>query len=106
VTVADVRDKLNVRTVLGDVDFDSAVVAHTTIETDKGRLHVRLGPDSDARIEALTRTGLVRTDRLALIQAPANRHAARALLGRGEARMRLVARRGVIELTGPGRPGF
>jgi hypothetical protein len=100
VKVRAVQVALTVRTLTGDVDFESAVVAHTRIETTRGILSVRVGAESSARIEASARMGLVRTHRLTLSGTP-TRRAARAIVGAGLARLRVESGRGLIELTGP-----
>jgi len=100
VSIKNARAQLLVRTVTGDVEFDSVVLGHTSIETSRGLLQVQLADGSNARIEATARSGLVRADRLALTGVTTRRQA-RAVLGQGEARMRLDAGRGLVELKGP-----
>lgn len=92
--------QLTLRSQSGDIALDGAVVDHTTIETFKGRIEVRLWRNTDARIEASARQGVVRTERIAL--APGSgRRTARSTIGAGRARLSLATGMGVIEITGP-----
>jgi hypothetical protein len=92
--------QLTVRSQSGDIALDASVVDHTTLETDKGRLEIHLGPSTDARIEASARQGVVRTQRMALFGG-SGRRAARATLGKGQARLTLSTGIGAIEISGP-----
>src|SRR5438128_728239 len=43
---------LTVRSQSGDVTLDCSITAHTTLETHKGNLELKLGPQTNAHIEA------------------------------------------------------
>jgi hypothetical protein len=79
-------------------------VDHTTLETEKGRLDIHLGRATDARIDASARQGVVRTQRIALFGG-SGRRVARASLGKGQARLNVSTGMGVIDISGPLRPG-
>jgi Putative adhesin len=102
VHVKGAERQLTVRTQSGDVTLDQSIVDHTTIDTFKGRVEVRLGQDSDTRIEAAARRGLVRTERIALAPG-SSRRLVRSMVGGGRARLRITTGMGVIEITGPHR---
>jgi hypothetical protein len=100
IRVSGAARQLKVRTQSGDVSLEGSIVEHTTIETFKGNVDVRLGPSTDARLEASARQGIVRTKRI-FAQPGTSRRALRSTLGGGRARLRITAGMGVIEITGP-----
>ena len=100
VHVKGAERQITVRTQSGDITLDQSVVDHTTIDTFKGRVEVRLGDESDTRIDASAQRGLVRTERIALAPG-SNRRLARGTIGAGRARLRITTGMGVIEITGP-----
>jgi DUF4097 and DUF4098 domain-containing protein YvlB len=103
VHVTDARQQLTARSQTGDLSLEASVVAHTTLETFRGRVEVRLGLVTDARIEATARQGVVRTERIAL--APGSgRRAIRGAVGEGRARLKISTGMGVIEICGPVKP--
>jgi DUF4097 and DUF4098 domain-containing protein YvlB len=102
IRVSDAYRQLTVRTHTGDVSLHGSIVDHTTVETSRGRVEVRLGPATDARIEAAARQGVVRSERIAL--APGSgRRKVRGTVGNGRARLKLETGMGVVEITGPSR---
>ena len=107
VKVADVYRQLTVRTQSGDIELNSSIIDHTTLETFKGRLDVQLGPRTDARVEAVAKQGIVRSERLAL-QPGSGRRLVRGIVGDGRVRLKAATGMGVIEIIGPApwqRPG-
>jgi DUF4097 and DUF4098 domain-containing protein YvlB len=92
--------QLTVRTLSGDVELDCSVVAHTTLDTVKGNLDLKLGPLTNARLEAKVGQGMVRTERISPLPG-SNRRNLRGTLGRGEARLQASSRVGVIHVVGP-----
>ena len=93
---------LTLRTQSGDITLEGAIDNHTTVESFKGRLDIRLGKSSDTRIEASARQGVVRTERIT--PSPGSgRRTLRCVVGSGKARLRLDTGMGVIEIAGPRR---
>jgi DUF4097 and DUF4098 domain-containing protein YvlB len=100
VRVSSAYRQLTIRTQSGDISLSGSIIDHTTIETSRGSVEVRLGPKTDARIEASARQGVVRSERIAL--APGSgRRKVRSLVGNGRARLRLETGMGVVEIAGP-----
>jgi len=91
---------LTVRTQGGDVSLDGSVVAHTTLETHKGSLYLKLGAHTNAHIEARVGQGMVRVERLTPLPG-SSRRTLRTTLGLGQARLRLSSGLGVINVAGP-----
>jgi hypothetical protein len=91
---------LTVRTQGGDVSLDGSVVAHTTLETHKGSLYLKLGAHTNAHIEARVGQGMVRAERLTPLPG-SSRRTLRTTLGLGQARLRLTSGLGVINVAGP-----
>jgi DUF4097 and DUF4098 domain-containing protein YvlB len=104
ITIERAMRQLTARSQAGDLSWTGSVLDHTTLETFKGRVEVKLGPGTDARIQATARQGVVRTERLALSPG-SGRKSIRATLGSGKARLRLSTGLGVIEITAP-RPSI
>ncbi len=91
---------LTVRTQSGDVSLDGSIVAHTTLETHKGNLALKLGSQTSAHIEARVGQGMVRSERIAPLPG-SSRRTLRSTLGLGQARLRLTSGLGVINVSGP-----
>jgi hypothetical protein len=91
---------LTVRTLSGDVAVTSSVVAHTTLETHKGNLALKLGAHTNAQIEARVGQGVVRAERIDPLPG-SSRRTLRSTLGKGQARLRLTSGLGVINVSGP-----
>jgi DUF4097 and DUF4098 domain-containing protein YvlB len=102
VNVSSAYRQLTIRTQTGDVSLNGSIVDHTTVETVRGRVEVRLGPATDARIEAAARQGVVRSERIALAPGSGRRRV-RSLVGNGRARLKLETGMGVVEIAGPTR---
>jgi hypothetical protein len=100
VRVSGTCGPLTVRTQGGDVSLDGSVVAHTTLETHKGNLYLKLGPQTNAHIEARVSQGMVRAERLAPLPG-SSRRTLRTTLGLGQSRLRLTSDLGVINVSGP-----
>ena len=100
VKVADVYRQLTVRTQSGDIELSSSIIDHTTIETFKGRVDVQLGKRTNARVEAVAKQGIVRSERIAL-QPGSSRRLLRGILGEGRVRLKASTGMGVIEIIGP-----
>jgi hypothetical protein len=78
-------------------------VAHTTVETHKGSLYLKLGAYTNAQIEARVGQGMVRAERLNPLPG-SSRRTLRSTLGQGQARLRLTSGLGVINVAGPPLP--
>jgi hypothetical protein len=91
---------LTVRTQSGDVSLDCSITAHTTLETHKGNLELKLGPQTNAHIEAKVGQGMVRSERIAPLPG-SSRRTLRGTLGVGQSRLRLTSGLGVIRVSGP-----
>jgi hypothetical protein len=100
IAVTGASQQLTVRTQNGDISVDASIVDHTTLESHKGSIEVRLGGSTDARIDASARQGVVRTERLTLI-AGSGRRTVRSTLGDGRARLQVATGMGLIEISGP-----
>ena len=100
VSVSGTCGPLTVRTQGGDVSLDGSVVAHTTVETHKGSLYLKLGAYTNAQIEARVGQGMVRAERLNPLPG-SSRRTLRTTLGQGQARLRLTSGLGVINVAGP-----
>ncbi len=100
VRVSGTCGPLTVRSQGGDVSLDGSVVAHTTLETHKGSLYLKLGEHTNAHIEARVGQGMVRAERLAPLPG-SSRRTLRTTLGLGQARLRLSSDLGVINVAGP-----
>ena len=100
ISVLGAERQLTVRTQSGDIMVEASIVDHTTLESHKGSIELRLGRHTDARIEAFARQGVVRAERLTLA-AGSGRRTAKSVLGEGRARLRAETGVGVIELSGP-----
>src|SRR5712692_664582 len=100
VRVSGTCGPLTVRTQGGDVSLDGSVVAHTTLETHKGNLYLKLGPQTNAHIEARVSQGMVRSERIHPLPG-SSRRTLRSTLGQGQSRLRLTSGLGVINLAGP-----
>jgi DUF4097 and DUF4098 domain-containing protein YvlB len=100
VRVSGTCGPLTVRTQSGDVSLDCSIVAHTTLETHKGNLALKLGPQTNAHIEARVGQGMVRAERIAPLPG-SSRRSLRTTLGLGQARLRLTSGLGLINLSGP-----
>jgi DUF4097 and DUF4098 domain-containing protein YvlB len=100
IAVTGASRQLTVRTQNGDIAVDTSVVDHTTLESQKGSIEVRLGRATDARIDASARQGVVRTERLTL-STGSGRRAVRSTLGEGRARLQVATGMGLIEISGP-----
>jgi DUF4097 and DUF4098 domain-containing protein YvlB len=100
IVVTGASRQLTVRTQSGDITLDASIVDHTTLESHKGSVEVRLGRSTDARIEASARQGVVRTERLSLL-AGSGRRTVRSSMGDGRARLKVETGMGLIEITGP-----
>ncbi len=98
--VKGVERQLTLRSQGGDISLESTIVDHTTIETSKGRIEVKLGRGSDARISASARQGLVRSQRISLLPG-SGRRTLRSMIGGGRARLSLTTAKGLIEIAGP-----
>jgi hypothetical protein len=81
--------QLTVRTHSGDIDVDCSIVDHTTLETYKGRVDLKLGPETNVHLEATVGKGVVRAERISP-QPSTNRHTLRSTVGLGESRIRLA----------------
>ena len=79
---------LKVRTQSGDVTLKGSVTAHTTLETLKGNLDLKLGPHTNAHLQAKVGQGVVRTERIAPLPG-SSRRTLRSTVGLGEFRLRL-----------------
>jgi len=75
VHVSGVCGQLTVRTQSGDVTLDCSIVAHTSLETYKGNLEVKLGPQTNAHLEAKVAQGVVRTERISPLPGSSRRTA-------------------------------
>src|SRR5207248_11361745 len=102
IRVSAPRGPLTLRTQSGDITLEGGIDHHTTVESFKGRLDVRLGKSSDTRIEASARQGVVRTQRI-IREAGSGRRSVRSVIGSGTARLRLDTGMGVVEIAGPPR---
>jgi hypothetical protein len=100
VHVAGQCGPLTIRTQSGDVDLNCSIVAHTTLETLTGNLDLKLGPLTNAHLEARVGQGVVRAERISPLPG-SNRRTLRGTLGRGESRLQLSSRVGVIHVAGP-----
>lgn len=92
--------QLTVRTHSGDIDVDCSIVDHTTLETYKGHVDLKLGPETNVHLEATVGKGVVRTERISP-QPGTNRHTLRSTVGLGESRLRLASVSGRITVAGP-----
>jgi DUF4097 and DUF4098 domain-containing protein YvlB len=104
VKVTGAYRQLTIRTQTGDVSLNGSIVDHTTVETSRGSVEVKLGPATDARIEAAARQGVVRSERIALAPGSGRRRV-RSLIGTGRARLKLETGMGVVEIAGPAKSG-
>jgi|SRR5579859_880897 len=102
VRVSASAGQLTVRTQSGDVALEGSVVAHTSIESYKGNLDVKLGADTNAHLEARVNQGVVRADRIAPLPG-SSRRMLRTTVGLGQSRLRLSSGLGVINVIGPPR---
>jgi putative adhesin len=102
VRVSGVCGQLTVRTQSGDVTLDCSIVAHTSLETYKGNLDVKLGPQTNAHLEAKVAQGVVRAERIAPLPG-SSRRTLRSTVGLGQSRLRLASGLGVINVAGPPR---
>jgi hypothetical protein len=100
VRVSGACGQLTVRTHSGDVDLDCSIVAHTTLETYKGNLDLKLGPETNVHLEATVGKGVVRAERISPLPSK-NRRTLRSTVGLGESRVRLSSASGVINVAGP-----
>ncbi len=100
VRVSGTCGPLTVRTQGGDVSLNGSIVAHTTLETHKGNLYLKLGPQTNAHIEASVGQGMVRSERIHPLPG-SSRRTLRSTLGQGQSRLRLTSGLGVINLAGP-----
>jgi hypothetical protein len=91
---------LTVRSQSGDVNLDCSITAHTTLETHKGNLELKLGPQTNAHIEARVGQGMVRSERIDPLPG-SSRRTLRGTLGVGQSRLRLTSGLGVIRVSGP-----
>jgi hypothetical protein len=94
--------QLTVRTQSGDVTLDCSIVAHTTLDTYKGNLNLKLGAETNANIEAKVGQGVVRAERISPLPG-SSRRTLRSSLGLGQSRLRLASGLGVINVSGPPR---
>jgi hypothetical protein len=92
--------QLTVRTHSGDINLDCSIVAHTTLETSKGNLDLKLGPETNVHLEATVGKGVVRTERISPLPSN-NRRILRSTVGLGQSRVRLASASGVISVAGP-----
>jgi hypothetical protein len=102
VQVSSAYRQLIVRTLSGDISLNGSVVDHTRLETTRGSIDVRLGSYTDARIEAVARQGVVRSERL-MLASGSGRNKVRSSVGKGRARLRVETGMGVVEVAGPMR---
>jgi hypothetical protein len=102
VRVAGECGQLTVRTQSGDIELDCSIVAHTLLETVKGNVDLKLGPLTNAHLVARVGRGVVRAERISPLRG-SNRRTLRGTLGRGESRLQLSSRVGVINVAGPPR---
>jgi hypothetical protein len=93
---------LIVRTQSGDVSLECDIVAHTTLETYKGNFDLKLGPLTNAHIEAKVGQGLIRSERISPLPG-SSRRTLRTTLGLGQFRLRLTSGLGAINVAGPPR---
>jgi DUF4097 and DUF4098 domain-containing protein YvlB len=103
VKVSQADGPLKVRTQSGDVLLETSIVDHTTVESFKGNLDVRLGPATDARLDASARQGVIRTKFISL-GTGSSRRVLRSIFGAGRARLRLATGLGAVDITGPTPP--
>jgi len=100
VRVSGVCAQLTVRTHTGDIGVDCSIAAHTTLETHKGNLDLKLGSLTNAHIEAKVGQGVVRAERIAPLPG-SSRRILRSTLGLGQFRLRVTSGTGVINVEGP-----
>jgi DUF4097 and DUF4098 domain-containing protein YvlB len=100
VKVSAADGPLKVRTQSGDVLLETSIVDHTTVETFKGNLDVRLGPATDARLDVSARQGVIRTKFISL-GAGSSRRVLRSTFGAGRARLRVATGLGAVDIVGP-----
>jgi len=92
--------QLRVRTLSGDVDLNCSIVAHTTIETLKGNLDLKLGPETNVHLDATVGKGVVRAERISPLPSM-DRRTLRSTIGLGQSRLQLASVAGVITVAGP-----
>ena len=102
VHISGVCGQLTVRTQSGDVTLDCSIVAHTSLETYKGNLDVKLGPQTNAHLEARVAQGVVRAERISPLPGSSRRRL-RSTVGPGQSRLRLASELGAINIVGPPR---